>query len=94
MEWLQNLMFGNSAAHALAVFAIVIALGVALGKVKIFGISLGITWVLFVGIAFAHFGMGVEHNTLHFIKEFGFGRPAAPFHPQFTTRKRFCQPLF
>ncbi len=71
MEWFQNLMFGNNAAHALAVFAIVIALGVALGKVKIFGISLGITWVLFVGIAFAHFGMGVEHNTLHFIKEFG-----------------------
>ncbi len=71
MNWLENLMFGSGIAHSVAILAIVIALGVALGKVKVFGISLGITWVLFVGIIFAHFGMVIESTSLNFIKEFG-----------------------
>ncbi len=71
MNWLENLMFGSGIAHSVAILAIVIALGVALGKVKVFGISLGITWVLFVGIVFAHFGMVIESTSLNFIKEFG-----------------------
>ena len=71
MNWFENLMFGNSIAHSAAIMAIVIALGTALGKIKIFGVSLGITWVLFVGILFAHFGMTVAHAPLEFIKEFG-----------------------
>ncbi len=71
MNWLENLIFGNGIAHSVAILAIVIALGVTLGKIKIFGVSLGITWVLFVGIIFAHFGMNVESSSLNFIKEFG-----------------------
>lgn len=64
-------MFNNGIAHSVAIFALVIAIGVALGRLKICGISLGITWVLFVGIIFAHFGMTVEGGVLHFMKEFG-----------------------
>jgi len=71
MDWLNNLFFGDGIAHGVLVFSIVITLGVALGRVKIAGISLGITWVLFVGIIASHFGMHIEHNTLHFLKEFG-----------------------
>ncbi len=71
MNWLSNLFFGTGIAHCVLVLSIVIALGVALGKVKIAGISLGITWVLFVGIFFGHFKMDIEDNVLHFVKEFG-----------------------
>ena len=52
-------------------FAIVITLGIIIGKIKIRGISLGITWILFIGIIFSHFGMQVDDHTLHFVKEFG-----------------------
>ena len=58
---------GDGIAHTVLVLSLVIALGIVLGKVKIAGISLGITWILFVGIAAGHFGMAIDHNTLHFI---------------------------
>ena len=50
MEWLHTLFFGSGIAHAVLTFALVITIGILLGKVKIGGISLGITWILFVGI--------------------------------------------
>ena len=50
MEWLHTLFFGNGIAHAVLTFALVITIGILLGKVKIGGVSLGITWILFVGI--------------------------------------------
>ena len=43
----------------------------SVGKIKVFGISLGITLVLFVGIILGHFGFTVNHNVIHFFKEFG-----------------------
>lgn len=51
--------------------AVVIATGIALGKIKIKGISLGVTWILFAGIAFAHFGMRIDTGVLHILQEFG-----------------------
>lgn len=71
MNWIQELFFGEGVAHSILVLAMVIAVGVSLGKVKIKGISLGVTWILFAGIAFAHFGMRVDDHILHIIKEFG-----------------------
>ena len=71
MEWLSNLFIGEGIAHSIFLLALVIAIGIFLGKVKVGGISLGITWILFAGIAFSHFGMRLEPNLLHFIKEFG-----------------------
>ena len=71
MDWLYSLFLGEGIAHTVLVLSLVIAGGVLLSKIKIGGISLGVTWILFVGIAAGHFGMTVDHNTLHFIKEFG-----------------------
>ena len=72
MDWIQNLLFAtNSVAHTVILYAFVIALGVYLGKLKIFGISLGVTFVLFVGLFVSHFGFTAEQNILHFTKEFG-----------------------
>ena len=71
MEWLYNLFMSNSVAHVVFTLALVITLGVMLSRIKIAGISFGVTWILFVGIAAGHFGMTIEHETLHFIIEFG-----------------------
>jgi len=71
MDWLSHLLWDNSVAHTIFIVGIVIALGVWLGKLKIGGISLGVTWVLFIGIIVSHFGMTVEPEILHFVKEFG-----------------------
>ena len=71
MNWLYNLFMGEGIAHTVLVLSLVIALGIVLGKIKIRGISFGVTWILFVGIAAGHFGMSIDHDTLHFIKEFG-----------------------
>lgn len=71
MDWLYSLFLGEGIAHTVLVLSIVITLGMFLSKIKIGGISIGITWILFAGIAVSHFGMRIDHNTLHFIKEFG-----------------------
>lgn len=71
MEWINDLLFGTGIAHAIFVLALVISVGILLGKIKIFGVSLGITWILFVGIFLGHFGLGIDEHILHFIKEFG-----------------------
>ncbi len=71
MDWLYSLFVGEGIAHTMLVLSLVITLGVLLSRIKIKGISLGVTWILFVGIAAGHFGMTVDHDTLHFIKEFG-----------------------
>lgn len=78
MDWLFDLFAGSTIAHALFVYSIVIAIGVILGKVKFLGISLGATFVLFVGILMGHIGnlispdeAFINHNTLKFIQEFG-----------------------
>lgn len=71
MDWLVNLFFGTGIAHSILIFAMVITAGVVLGRIKIAGISLGVTWILFVGIIVSHFGMCIESHVLHFFKEFG-----------------------
>lgn len=71
MDWLNELVFGTGIAHSMFVFALVISIGITLGRIKIFGVSLGITWILFVGIAFGHFGLNIDPTILHFMKEFG-----------------------
>ena len=73
MDWLLSLFTDNTTiAHAVVVYSLVIALGVLLGKVKIFGISLGVTFVLFVGILMGHFHFDIGNpELLKFIREFG-----------------------
>jgi len=71
MNWLSSLILTDSIAHTVLVYAFVISLGVSLGKIKIFGVSLGVAFVLFAGIACGHFGLTVNDNLLDFIKNFG-----------------------
>ena len=71
MNWFYSLFFGDSLAHSIFVLASVITVGILLGKIKIGGVSLGTTWILFIGIAASHFGMTVTPEVLHFVKEFG-----------------------
>lgn len=71
MEWINDLLFKESVAHTIFIYCIVIAVGVLLGKIKIFGISLGITFVLFAGIALGHFGFSANHLVVDFVKDFG-----------------------
>lgn len=72
MNWLQDLLTNpNSIAHIVALYAFVIAAGVLLGKIKFFGISLGVTFVLFVGILAGHFGFTGNPAILSFVQDFG-----------------------
>lgn len=71
MTWINELFLGSGVAHTIFILAITIALGIVFGKIKIAGVSLGITWILFVGIILGHFGMRIENDTLKFVKEFG-----------------------
>lgn len=71
LSWFGNLFMNQGVAHAVIILSIVITLGVLLGKVKVGGISLGVTWVLFVGIILSHFGLRIEPVTLGFVKDFG-----------------------
>lgn len=71
MEWINDLLFGSGIGHSILLLSIVIFSGVLLGKLKIGGISLGITWILFMGIILSHFGMRMDPHALHFLKEFG-----------------------
>lgn len=72
MDWLINLFTTtDSVAHIVLLYAIVIAVGVYLGKIKIGGISFGVTFVLFAGIAAGHIGFTAPTNILSFLQEFG-----------------------
>lgn len=77
MTFFQDLLFGASAqwgggvAHSILVLGLAIAFGTMLGKIKVAGISLGVTGILFVGIALSHFGININEHLMHFMKEFG-----------------------
>ena len=71
--WFYNLFLGSGVAHSIILVALAIALGLLLSRIKIAGISLGVTWILFVGIIASHFGLVLDSETSHFVKEFGEG---------------------
>ena len=72
MDWLEQLLFDpNSIAHIVLLYTAVISIGIYLGKIKVFGISLGVTFVLFAGILAGHFGFTGTTSTLNFLQDFG-----------------------
>ena len=72
MDWLLNLFTDtDSVAHIALLYAIVIAAGVLLGKIKVGGICLGVTFVLFAGIVAGHVGMTAPTSILTFLQDFG-----------------------
>ena len=68
---LNSLFFGNGIAHTILLFAVVIGLGLYLGKFKVKGVSIGSTWILFVGIIISHLGLRAHPVILAFLKDFG-----------------------
>ena len=72
MNWFESLLWDpSSVAHIVSLYAFVISVGVLLGKIKFFGVSLGVTFVLFAGILMGHFGFTAETHILHFLRDFG-----------------------
>ncbi len=71
MEWLQNLIIEHSAVQAIVVLSLTCALGLALGKIKVANISLGVTFVFFVGILAGHLGFSVDTQILKYAENFG-----------------------
>jgi len=71
MNWLQQLFMQQSIAQAVIIYGIVIAVGTWLGRIKIFGISLGVTWILFMGLLLSYLGVSISQETEHFLREFG-----------------------
>ena len=71
MNWINELVWGQGVGHSILLLSFVIALGIQLGKIKVFGVSLGITFVLFVGIIMGHFGITINPDVIHFFQEFG-----------------------
>ena len=70
MDWLIKFT-GSEIASTVIIIALTIAIGLLLNRIKFGSISLGVTWVLFVGIILSHFGFTVDHDICHFVKEFG-----------------------
>lgn len=71
MNWITQLLLEHSIAQTIIVYGLLIAVGILLGKIRIFGISLGVTWILFTSIIAAYFGLSVEKDSMHFLRDFG-----------------------
>jgi putative transport protein len=71
MNWLADLIAAHSAAQSVLVVTIVAALGLALGSIRFFGVSLGIGGVLFAGLLFGHFKVAIDEHVMEFAREFG-----------------------
>ena len=86
MDWLINLFTDtDSVAHVVLLYAIVIAVGVYLGKIKVFGISLGVTFVLFAGIVAGHIHFTAPTTILNFCQDFGLILFVFMISPSFVT---------
>lgn len=71
MEWINSILIEHSVIQAVVVIAMISALGLALGKISVYGVSLGVTFVFFVGIAAGHFGLSIDPQMLNYAESFG-----------------------
>lgn len=71
MEWLESLFFEQSPLQAVCVISVIIAVGLGLGKLRICGISLGVTFVFFTGILAGHLGLSINPEILRYAEDFG-----------------------
>ena len=71
MEWLYNLFVDHSALQAVIVLSLISAIGLGLGKIKVLGISLGVTFVFFMGILAGHLGFSIDAQMLNYAESFG-----------------------
>ena len=71
MDWLRELFVDHSVIQAVVVVSLITAMGLVLGKVKILGISLGVTFVFFIGILAGHLGLSIDPQMLNYAESFG-----------------------
>lgn len=72
MDWLAHLLTDvSSVPHIILVYSLVITVGALLGRIRLFGVSLGVTFVLFAALAAGHFGFTVNPSVLYFLRDFG-----------------------
>lgn len=71
MEWFESIFIEHSPVQAVVVIAVIIAAGLALGKIHVWGISLGVTWVFFAGILAGHIGLSIDGDMLLYAQNFG-----------------------
>jgi len=71
MQWLTDLFFSHTALQAVIIISIIIAIGLALGKIRVWGISLGVTFVFFAGILAGHIGLSIDPTILHYTENLG-----------------------
>lgn len=71
MRWLDSILTDHSALQAVIVISLISALGLGLGKIRILGVSLGVTFVFFMGILAGHLGLSVDSQMLNYAESFG-----------------------
>ena len=71
MEWLKELLVEHSALQAVVVISLISTIGIGLGKIRFFGISLGTAFIFFVGILAGHFGLSLDPAMLTYAESFG-----------------------
>lgn len=71
MEWLYSLFTEHTPLQAVVVLSVIIAVGLGLGKIKVLGVSLGVTFVFFVGILAGHLGFSIDPQMLQYAQSFG-----------------------
>ena len=71
MNWINELISGTSVGHSILLLAVIVSAGILFGKIKIKGISLGATFILFVGIICGHLGLKIDPKLLDFLRDFG-----------------------
>ncbi len=71
MNWIAEILAGTSPVHTIVALSAICALGLALGKIRVMGVSLGVAFVFFVGILAGHFGLSVDNTTLAYAETFG-----------------------
>ena len=71
MQWFSDLFFSHTALQAVIIISIIIAIGLAFGKIRVWGISLGVTFVFFAGILAGHIGLSIDPTILHYTENLG-----------------------
>lgn len=71
LDWIQSFFVEHSAVQAVTILMAIIALGLSLGRIKVGGVSLGVTFVFFVGIIAGHFSLRIDPQMLRFAEDFG-----------------------
>lgn len=89
MDWLYTLLIEHSALQAVIILSLISAAGLGLGKIHFFGISLGVTFVFFIGILAGHFGLSIDPQMLQLAETFWTGN--IRLRPRITGRSRIFQ---